>query len=214
MKKQVLIISPHPDDDVIGMGGEIAHISKDHLITIIYVTNGVGSLRLGKYSKLTDKEFINVRKKEAIESIEEIRKSNIKQIFLNLNSSEILKDHIIYEDKLKKIINKIRPDKTYIPYIKDKHITHKVISKISLKVIKTNIFYYETWTPIIETKGLILRDITKLKDVKKRAIKKHKSQCLIKRFDEGILAKNRYNAVFSEINSQDKAKYLEIFLKA
>ena len=44
MKKRILVISPHPDDETLGCGGTIAsHIRNNDKVFCISFTNGVGA---------------------------------------------------------------------------------------------------------------------------------------------------------------------------
>lgn len=220
-KEEILIIAPHPDDDVIGMGGTIAEYLENKVnITIIYATNGSGSKKLGKFKKLKKKEFINLRKEEAIKSIKKLGKNTsglVKQIFVNIDSKKLLLRNNDFKTTLKETL-KNKFSKIYLPYLKDKHETHKICTRISLNEIRKSkklkkVLFYEVWTPITEEK-VIVKDITKHIRKKKNAIKLHKSQIKVSDFHEGIIAKNRYNAVFSTINSTKTTKYAEIFLKS
>lgn len=215
---KILIIAPHPDDDVIGVGGTIFKLyNEKHKIDIIYVTSGTGSKKLGPYKDMSNKEFANLRKTEAINSIKKLcgTKHKIKQKFLKFESNYLKNDRQNLVAELKKIINH---NIIYIPYLNDLHSTHNVVSKATLEAIKakninTTIFEYEVWTPIPINAKTIVEDISSCIKIKQNAIKEHKSQLLILDFDEGILGKNRYNAVFSRINNKTKAKYAEIFRK-
>ena len=57
---RILIVSPHPDDDVIGMGGTMQLLPNKKNVKIIYMTNGDGGL--GEEKK-------GIRIKEALSSI-------------------------------------------------------------------------------------------------------------------------------------------------
>ena len=43
---RVLIISPHPDDDVIGMGGTMDLLPNKDRVRVLYMTNGGSDLRI------------------------------------------------------------------------------------------------------------------------------------------------------------------------
>ena len=70
MNKKVLVIAPHPDDEVLGCGGSIArHVAQDDEVHVVVVTRGAQDL----YSP------------EAVEiGREELRKS---QKLLNVSST-------------------------------------------------------------------------------------------------------------------------------
>ena len=109
-------------------------------------------------------------------------------------------------------------DQIYIPYPGDRHPTHRAVAKLSIdaireKDVETQILAYETWDSIPIVEDTIYVDISPYYKRKLSAVSCHKSQCSITPYDEGILAKNRYNAVFHEINSKNKMEYAEVFLQ-
>ncbi len=219
--KKVLIIAPHPDDDVIGMGGTMAvKASEGYRFKIIYVTNGGGSTKTSSYKDLSREDLIALRKEEAKNSIvalvDDVK--TVEQIFLGLDSSCLFEKPELYTGELSKAINNNSFSEIYIPYPEDRHATHSAVASLSLGILRHNyknaqIFAYETWDPIPVVGNTIFVDISKYYKQKLSAVSCHKSQCSITPFDEGIIAKNRYNAVFKDINSKNKMDYAEIFLK-
>ena len=220
IKKNILIISPHPDDDVIGMGGTITLKShEDCHFTIVYVTNGGGSAAEGSYKDFSKDEMVKIRKLEAEASIQMLLDNphQAEQIFLDFNSSDLFENPELYTKELSNILGRKKFDEVYIPYPEDRHPTHKAVAKLSLETIRAKdveaqILAYETWDSIPITEDTIYVDISPYYKRKLSAVSCHKSQCSITPFDEGILAKNRYNAVFHAINSKNKMEYAEVFL--
>ena len=220
-KKNILIISPHPDDDVIGMGGTI--VIKAHEgcnFTIIYVTNGGGSVTEWTYKDFSKQEIVKIRKLEAEASIHMLidNPHQAEQIFLDFNSSDIFEHPELYAKELANILRRKKFDQIYIPYPGDRHPTHRAVAKLSIdaireKDVETQILAYETWDSIPIVEDTIYVDISPYYKRKLSAVSCHKSQCSITPYDEGILAKNRYNAVFHEINSKNKMEYAEVFLQ-
>ncbi len=219
--KRILIIAPHPDDDVIGMGGTIAVKSKEgYKFTIVYVTNGGGSSKSVEYKDLSKEEMIELRKKEAEQSIlplvDDVK--TVKQLFLGMDSKDLFEKPELYTGELSKIIHNKKFAEIYIPYPEDRHATHSAVASLSLDSIREHIkdpeiYAYETWDPIPVVGNTVFVDISKYYKQKLSAVSCHKSQCSITPFDEGIIAKNRYNAVFKDINSKNKMEYAEIFLR-
>ncbi len=221
VNKHILIIAPHPDDDVIGMGGTIAVKAKEgYKFTIVYITNGGGSSRSAEYKDISKQELIELRKKEAEQSIIPLVKDpkDVTQVFFGFESSTLFEKPELYTGELGKILSKQKFMEVYIPYPEDRHTTHRVCAVLSLEVLRAqkehmDIYAYETWDPIPVVGNTVFVDISKHYKQKLSAVSCHKSQCSITPFDEGIIAKNRYNAVFKEINAQNKMEYAEIFLK-
>ena len=221
LKKNILIISPHPDDDVIGMGGTIAVKAKEGCsFTIVYVTNGGGSIKTEDYKALSKDELIKLRKEEAEKSLLPLLDdtSKARQIFLDLESSVLFSTPELYTRELNKLLKETNYDETYIPYFKDKHPTHRAVADLSEETIKdggykTSLYAYETWDALPFGEDTIAVDISAYYKNKLSAVSCHKSQCSITPFDEGIVAKNRYNAVFYSVNAKNKMSYAELFLK-
>src|SRR6266851_2510254 len=61
--KTVLLISPHPDDDIIGCGGALAYLSgRENRLVVVFLTAG----ELGTFDPAARAETINgIRRKEA-----------------------------------------------------------------------------------------------------------------------------------------------------
>ena len=219
--KRILIIAPHPDDDVIGMGGTIAVRSKEgYKFKIVYVTNGGGSSKSPEYKDLSKIEMIELRKEEAKQSlipiVDDIK--TVEQVFMGLDSIDLFEKPELYTGKLAQIIDGETFDSAYIPYPEDRHATHSVVASLSIEILRNSskqiqIYAYETWDSLPVVKNTVFVDISKYYKQKLSAVSCHKSQCSITPFDEGIIAKNRYNAVFKDINSINKMQYAEIFLK-
>ena len=219
--KHILIIAPHPDDDVIGMGGTIALKAKEGCsFNIIYVTNGGGSIRTEDYKELSKTELVKLRKTEARKSLVPLMDdiSEAQQVFLGLESSKLFNTPELYTRELENILKTKKYDEIYIPYFKDKHPTHRAVAELSMEVIKasnlrTELYAYETWDALPIGEDTIVVDISKYYKNKLSAVSCHKSQCSITPFDEGIIAKNRYNAVFNQVNTKKKMDYAELFLR-
>ena len=60
MKKNILVVAAHPDDEILGCGGTLAkYSSQGHNINILFLTNGVSSRSLSKKS-VSESDFTSV----------------------------------------------------------------------------------------------------------------------------------------------------------
>lgn len=121
-----LIIAPHFDDEILGVGGTISKFIGKQDFYICIVTNGnKGNPKI--FSKKHCEQVKKISKK-----IKKI--ANIKNYFyLNLPATKL--DQIPLSkisDKLILLTNKIKPSKVYIPSNKDMHIDHRIIHDASL----------------------------------------------------------------------------------
>ncbi len=215
--KKVIVVSPHPDDLEIGMGGTVARMCEEGVGVIsLVVTDGRGSTDLFSYGP---QKLAEVRKKEVEESsrflgVEELRLLGLSDV-RSSDKKEILKESFLTLLKEKK------PAEIYMPHpTVDKHPTHRIVSNSILEVLSSfgkslnsvpSCWAYEVWTPFQGYDRIV--DITKWSEKKAKAIRLHKSQIAYRDYAEGILGLNRYRAVFNEIRGTTKIKYGEVFLR-
>ena len=98
---KILVIAPHPDDEVLGMGGTIKKLSPKNNITLLIMTDGASA----QYS---DKKMIKVRKESCEKSSKILGISEIK--FLNFKDMKLDSvPQLEINQEIEKIIKKIQP---------------------------------------------------------------------------------------------------------
>lgn len=193
--KKCLCLTPHPDDETIGMGGVLALYGKQ--FDVILLTDG----RKGIKDK-TVQEVIEIRHKEFEKALELAKIS--KYSFLDVEDKKLLSS----ENSLEKIdFNKY--DYIFVPNIIDQHPDHKAVSLLLKELVdsglklKSKICMYEVWS----TLGLVnaFVDISDVVEVKKAMINCYQSQTAQKDYQYHALGLNQYRGMF-----KDK-KYVEAF---
>lgn len=183
-KQNILIISPHGDDEVLGCGGTINKLSSNgNKVYVLVVTNShKGNPKL--YSETFLKKIRN-------ETIIANKFLGVKEVFFfdfpvnNLNKI----DYSLIIDVIKKIIIKIKPNQIYIPHGNDIHNDHKIVNHCSLVAARpinnkylVNILEYETlseteWSENYKFIPNYFNVLTKKNlDAKINSMKKYKSQ--------------------------------------
>jgi len=120
----VLIIAPHPDDEVLGCGGTIAkYVARGDTVSVCYITKAYTPDWTEQYLKLKE---------------EEIKRSNkilgIKKRF-NLNYPTVKLDTIPQKEineALISIIEEVRPNCALIPNRYDLNIDHRIVHDAAL----------------------------------------------------------------------------------
>jgi LmbE family N-acetylglucosaminyl deacetylase len=184
--QHVLVLSPHPDDEILGCGGILSEYQINSVAcTVIYLTDG----RYGTNAKSS------IRIKEA-QSIRKILKG-IDQIFWNLPDSGLHEKIGFISYFLKKNIEKTNPDIIFTPWILDFHIDHESTSKALAIVLQSIEFkgiiaFYEVTTPLL---GNYLFNISCFRKMKKKLIKNYLSQIRRYHVDKMISHLNYYRAI-------------------
>jgi LmbE family N-acetylglucosaminyl deacetylase len=117
--QRVLVIAPHPDDEILGCGGSIArHIAHGDTVHVLIATRGSSAL----YS---DEAVENVRK-EAKEAHALLGVA--ETIFFDFPAPclDTIPQHQI-SDAISKVVRSFQPQIVYIPHIGDLHHDHGAI---------------------------------------------------------------------------------------
>ncbi len=206
---RILVISPHPDDLEIGMGGTVAkmQLSGRQVISLV-LTDGRRSPRT---SLCSDDEMAAIRSKELEEAAELLNLHLLVQLRLhNLGQNRAAASNAI-----RSILERYSPVEVYCPHpVIDLHPTHRLGAEILLDTLKDYGFQGYVWA--YEVWGLFhtwdrFEDISETISKKLKAIKCHQSQVTNKPYHLGIAGLNKWRTVFADPHSSTKAKYAEVF---
>jgi LmbE family N-acetylglucosaminyl deacetylase len=212
----ILVISPHPDDDVIGVGGTMALLAQGGKnIFSLYITDGSGCPRGAL--RMNNKTMARTRQQEALEALKVVRAQG--GIFLGFHSETVLGScKTAMTDAIIEVLKFFLPESVYLPSPLDRHPTHRAVTAIAVSSLRRINGYlpmlwgYSVWGGIWGIHGLQPVDISSVIKLKKMAIQKHRSQLSYKAYDEGILGRNRYEAVFLETHEPEKSQHVEFLL--
>ncbi len=183
---QILVLSPHPDDDVLGCGGTlIRHIQQGHQVAILYLCQGdkgIAGLRPAKAAI--------IRKKEAVLAAQALGIAERHLHFLAQpdDGLYVSPQTVLY---LKGLLDALRPDLIYLPSFVDNHPDH-FQTNLLLKAALTRpvlLSAYEVWTPLVPNR---IVDISGEIEQKRDAIRAHQSQLQALDYLEAIAGLNRY----------------------
>lgn len=177
---KILIIAPHPDDEVLGCGGTIKKYSKQGSeICLCIVTKA--------YAPSWSEEFLRQRPKE-IETANQILGIS-KTYFLNFPTAKL--DTIPQKElnaAISRVIKEVEPQILYIPHQGDLNKDHRLVFESALVAARPQessikkILSYET---LSETEGgtilkpfvpSVYEDISDVFDAKIKAIKGYSSE--------------------------------------
>lgn len=180
----VLVVAPHPDDEVLGVGGTIARLgSEGREVYVLIVTRGDPaifpdySLEEGRGEALQADEILGVRKTIFLEGFPAALLDTVPQSSLN--------------SALHDVIRQIEPQLLFIPFPGDLHRDHRLISEAALVAARPNgapsvggIWAYEAlsetnWNAAPLTPGFLPNtyvDISEFLETKLAAMRAYQSQ--------------------------------------
>lgn len=176
---RILVVAPHPDDEVLGVGGTIAkYVSEGHEVYVCIVTSVKDPL-LFKEIRL---ETSNAHKLLSIK----------ETIFLDFPVVGLREmPNAKLNEKLLEVVNKIKPNIAFIPHKGDMHIDHGEVANSAMVALRPinnpqlkAIYTYETlseteWNiPTVDNAFIpnVWSDISKTIEIKIQAMELFKSQ--------------------------------------
>ena len=202
--RRVLVISPHPDDEAIGCGGTLRwHVEQGDNVEVIFLTSGEHGIR-GKDPVYTTR----LREKEA-EQAAKVLGYRVFEFWRELDGG--LRVSTALMERLRKKINHFKPHVLYVPHADEMHRDHRAAARLVRRVLRhlanpPEVRFYEVWTPLQQIDHV--QDISAQIKIKLAAMRAHKSQCAIMRFDDSALGLARYRG---EMHSWPGGPYAEVF---
>ena len=205
--KKLIIISPHPDDECLGLAGTILKKkSQGYKIVNIFIT----SLKNTNFSqKIKDKQILEIKNCHKILKIDTtLQKVGTKKII----------------EMISKIFKKEKPREVYLPFVNDAHDDHYISYKAGIACCKwfrnnfiKSVYSYETLseTHMANSKRKenifypnYFIDISKYIKIKLKAIKAYKTQIKDHPFPRSL---NSIKSLAAFRGSSSGFKYAESF---
>jgi LmbE family N-acetylglucosaminyl deacetylase len=161
---RVLILSPHPDDEAIGMGGTLClHAQNGSEVTVLYLTDG-GGLEAER------ERTIAARRSEARALGEAL---GLEQVFWDNPDTRLTNDPPTV-GRLAGLLAELAPEHVYAPSIFDHHYDHFATNQILVEALDQNpdlrppVAGYEVWDNVPFANYVV--DISEAIEAKDRAL--------------------------------------------
>ena len=175
--KRILVVAPHPDDEILGCGGMmINNIKNGNEVYVCIVTKG--------YPPLFNEERVNKNRQDTIRCHQAI---GVKETFyLDFPSTRLETiERSEFNGKILEVVRKIVPDEVYIPHWGDMQKDHQLVAEACMVAVRPKympqvkrVYGYETmsetaWNaPSVQNEFIpnVFVDITDSLEEKKKAL--------------------------------------------
>lgn len=192
---RIVVIAPHPDDEMIGCGGAILEfLSRKVSLDIVYLTAGQkrGSPGLSQHG------IAEQRKMEAIGAARLCGLDASKLHFLSGEDGNLLNSDI--QASFQRVLEVVKPDTIFIPCLLDTHIDHYAASIKLFEIWQSEsnilsgcrLFLYESQSPLTPWYSNTVLDISRWRSQKREIVSVFRSQGDL-RFTSNL---NRANSLF------------------
>lgn len=214
--QKILVLAPHPDDDIIGCGGSIAKwAAQGKEIVIGYLTSGdAGSL------EIEPEQLSRIREDEARRAG---RLLGVKEFIFWRQPDGFLEDSPEIISPLVRLIRARQFTTLLLPHAQEAHHDHAAAFRIGWEACRRSrgpwyqncgpvpwkvglILGYEVWTPLQDVNHA--EDITATIDLKMEALQQHRSQIEIIPYDEAARGLNRFRGITSGMGEYAEAFHI------
>ncbi len=216
MSRHILIVSAHPDDMEIGMGGTVAKlVAEGAEITSLIVTDGS---RASNPFGWTEQRMAEVRRGEALRAAEVLGVKDV--IFCDQPDAADEVDVKVVRQKLVEVLTRLKPAEVYTLHEEfDRHPGHRQAGRLVRESVGEagrtppgGVWAYEIWGPFARWDRLEYIDAYLEK--KKLAIAEYKSQVATIPYGDGMLGLNRWRAVYADpMEEAPVGAYAEAFIR-
>ena len=216
MSQNVLVVSAHPDDMEIGMGGTVTKLAEAKAMTTsVVVTNGG---RASNPFGWTEQRMVEVRREEALRAAGVLGVKDV--LFFDEPDAADEINATAVKQKLTKLLARLQPTEVYTLHEElDRHPAHRLVGKlVKDSLVETGVapsgglWAYEVWGLFTMWDRLEYIDASVAR--KTLAIAEHRSQVATIPYGEGVLGLNRWRAVFADPRaSATSGMYAEAFLR-
>ena len=202
--KRVLVLAPHPDDEVFGCGGAVSQLASAQAeIKTLILTDGLSGLASQDASQSSPTQAsllnegavqgVNIRRRESIQAAHCL--GTPKPIFLDRQDGALMQDADLLTVILE-AIGDFQPDLILAPSIWEMHRDHRAVSQAGLALAAqlpsvANIAMYEVGVPLIPNAFI---DISETATKKSRAMRCFASQNSQQSYAEQIQGLNRFRS--------------------
>ena len=212
----LVVISPHPDDDVLGAGGVMIGAAEEGRgVFSVTVTDGRGSPQKGP--NISEEEMVERRQKESMAALKVVGAAG-GFYFRRRNSDLDEQEGKEVEKDLKELLEWLTPDEVYLPAPYERHKTHQRVTRLTVEALRSStasepfLFGYSLWGGFFGEKKRLVKDISPFIRKKVEAVLAHSTQIAYKNYQQGILGRNNADAIFWESHDIQRVSFVETFL--
>lgn len=192
---KILVLAPHPGDDIFGAGGTLAkHGDQGDEIRIIYLCDGRSGTKRAT-TEIVREELKKTRRTEAIEATEVLGIKSNALTFWGYRDGQLSANKTTIK-ALTQVLSDYVPNIIYVPHPNDGEADHVATAQILAKTLSAvgsdlpaEIWSYEVSQPAFLNR---LIDISATAIQKERAIEAHASQLKRRPYSQAILGLNYY----------------------
>lgn len=229
---RVLVIAPHPDDELAGPGGALLrHVAQGDQVSVVVVFDGTLGDPQGRYagqnykgireaeSRGVARDFLKTGDVTFLGFMDGVTEGNVDEIYPNLPPDPKDKRRVLIDglaSHLEAHIERVQPRVLYCPWVGEVHTDHWAcgLAVERLQIHRPDLFTscsvmgYEVWSTLSPS---CIIEITDVMDRKMAAMRRYVSQMDYAPLDEILRGMNQYRAMLLPWEADCSVRYAEVF---
>ena len=189
--KRVLVLAPHPDDEIIGCGGSLAlHTKAGDPVKVVFLTNGAKGDASGTVDR---EEYVELRQNEAVNACARVGVTDLE--FWSYEDRSLAGSPGALLQMID-LLEGFRPELVYAPSPLEFHPDHRATSILFCDAVRScefdfdfDVAFYEVGQPL---RVNLLVDITEVLTLKMEAMDAYRSQLKERPYRDICQAMHRY----------------------
>lgn len=197
MRPPVLVVAPHPDDESLGCGGTIKHLTlSDVPVDVVFMTRGeLGQAAAAEATRDQKESVAATRSAEAAAACKILGVRNVS--FLD-GADGGLSDQPQIADALAEVIAHEPYQRVFCPGPDEDHPDHRAAYRFTRLALerrspKSDLWLYEVWSPLVPNTYVPVGGTI---EYKKAAIECHRSQLELLDYTAAFVGLAAYRAIF------------------
>ena len=150
--RRILVIAPHPDDEMIGPGGTVIKACRDGAeVTVLHLTKPMGEAGHTRMSEAADVA----------------RRFGYHVVSLDIPEGDLKADDATVES-LAAVVDRVRPEAIMVPFLLDDHVEHRVASLLlaaawtkNLLASAVEVWGYQVYSALTPNVAVDITDVAK-----------------------------------------------------
>jgi len=204
--ENVLVLAPHPDDEIIGCGGLLTlHADQKRRVRVVVVTDGSAA------EAVTSADYVSRRESETRAGLESLGVTDVR--FLRFADRSLSENSELLRSAISRELKELLPDLLLVTSPLELHPDHAALadtvisllqssSELTATMATTRVAFYEVSQPF---RPNVLVDISSVAERKYSALALHASQTALRDYEHFARGLNAYRTM----TLGDGAKYAE-----
>src|SRR5262245_57595863 len=207
---EVLIVAPHPDDEVIGPGGYAA-LNEARGVAALVLSDGARGAAGDSKTGLAAR-----REQESCRGLVEV---GARAVWFARLPSRVIQDpgDARAAEAVAFAVRSFRPGVVLVTAPFERHPTHQATTRATLRGARAagyqgRLLGYPVWDGLVGEAGVERIDIGPVIERKLRAVRCHESQLAARAFDDAVRCRNRLDALLFATTGGSRAEFVECFV--